>query len=298
MAESLAGRVVFCDLEAFNFAEACHRTPERSWIETWLQNPDRFIKAPPGRHLRKITLMQQMWRGWLPKCQFMNLDNIPDYYAAYMRTYIERDVRLLAEVTDLHRFGDFLRLAAALTAQEINRSQFGREIGISPQTAERWLSILKSTFQWFELPSYSGNTIKRISAKPKGYISDTGLACQAHRISTPEGLAGHPLLGSLFETMVIGEIRKQCTSLSVPPVFWHWKTHGGAEVDLVLERDGTFYPIEIKISSHPNIRSASGIKAFRNTYRNIRIAKGLIIAPVEEFYRLTDDVFVLPWDTI
>jgi hypothetical protein len=80
--------------------------------------------------------------------------------------------------------GKFTQLISALTAQEVNHSQLGRDIGITPQTAKRWLKILSATFQWFEIPAYSGNTIKRISNKPKGYIADTGLACTLNMISS------------------------------------------------------------------------------------------------------------------
>ncbi|MGC9260465.1 MAG: DUF4143 domain-containing protein [Phycisphaerae bacterium] len=107
-------------------------------------------------------------------------------------------------------------------------------------------------FQWFETPAYHGNTIKRISGKPKGYLSDTGLSCSLQRISAPSTLSGHPLTGALFETAVAGEIRKLSATLSTPSSMYHWRSHSGAEVDLLLERDGTFYPMEVKLSSRPS----------------------------------------------
>ena len=83
----------------------------------------------------------------------------------------------MADISDWQLFGRFIRLAAALTGQEINYSQLGRELGLTPQTAKRWIDILQATFQWFEVPAFSGNAIKKVSNKPKGYIGDTGLAC-------------------------------------------------------------------------------------------------------------------------
>ena len=77
----------------------------------------------------------------------------------------------------------------------MNHSQLGREIGVTPQTASRWLDVLKATYQWLELPPYHGNTVKRISGKPKGYVTDTGLASYQQRISSSDALSGHPLLG-------------------------------------------------------------------------------------------------------
>jgi predicted AAA+ superfamily ATPase len=72
----------------------------------------------------------------------------------------------------------------ALTAQEINYSQLGREIGMTPQTARRWLGIMEGTYQWFSLPAFSGNPAKRVSLRPKGHLADTGLACHHAQVST------------------------------------------------------------------------------------------------------------------
>lgn len=148
-----------------------------------------------------------------PKHDRLPLDLIPDYLASYVRTYIERDVRLLLDVDDWRQFGRFVQLTSALTAQEVNYSQLGRDVGVTPQTGKRWLSILSSTFLWHETPAHHGNTIKKISSKPKGYFADTGLASHLNRISSFRTLEGHPLVGSLFESAVMGEIRKLLSSM-------------------------------------------------------------------------------------
>lgn len=163
-------------------------------------------------------------------------------------------MRLLADVSAWQTFSRFIRLAAALTAQELNYSQLGREIGISPQTARRWLDMLRATFQWYDLPAFSGNDIKRVSSKPKGFVSDTGMACAAQLVSSPAALAAHPMLGALFETAVFAEVRKQAALLSPKPQIYHWRSAGGAEVDLLLERDGKYFPIEVKVKSQPTSR--------------------------------------------
>jgi hypothetical protein len=85
-----------------------------------------------------------------------------------IQTYVKRDIRILLAVHDQAQFGRFVALCAALTAQEVNRSQLGPEIGISPQTAERWLNTLKATYQWTEVPAYEGNTVKRLVGRGKG----------------------------------------------------------------------------------------------------------------------------------
>ncbi|MCK5707888.1 MAG: ATP-binding protein [Candidatus Aureabacteria bacterium] len=298
ISESLAGRAVFIDLEGFSLGEIAEIKEEKMWLAAWLHNNEDFFKKQLTRLTEQFTLYEQLWRGFLPDAQFLPIDAISIFHAAYQRTYIERDVRLLADVSDLQLFGRFFQLTAALTTQEINYSQFGRELGITPQTSRRWIDILKSTFQWFEIPAFSGNTVKRISAKPKGYITDTGIACFAQAISSARAISGHPIWGHLFETAVVADIRKQCNLMSTPPQMYHWRSHGGAEVDLLLERDGLFFPIEIKAKSQPNKSDTRGITAFRQTYPNLIISKGLVIAPTEKLIQISENDYALPWNTV
>ena len=294
--ESLAGRAVFLDLEGFCLAEIAEAGVQGHWLSRYLEDPREFFASRPKRLSVGRTVYEQLWRGFLPEADSLEEEWIAEFYRAYLRTYIERDVRLLSDVGDWQQFGRFVQLAGALTAQEINHSQLGRELGITPRTAHRWLAMLRATFQWFEAPAYHGNTIKRISAKPKGCLADPGLACSLQAISTPRALSGHPLAGALFESAVGGEIRKLAGTLATPPALYHWRSYNGAEVDLLLERDGTFYPIEVKLSSKPTGQDARGIDAFRQTYPRLKTAPGLVIAPVERMARLSESDYCLPWD--
>ncbi len=294
--ESLAGRAVFLDLEGFCLAEIAEAASGEHWLKRYLEGPDEFVTTSVDRLAVRRTVYEQLWRGFLPETDSLDQEWVPEFYRAYLRTYLERDVRLLTAVGDWQQFGRFVRLVSALTGQEINHSQLGRELGATPQTAQRWLATLRATFQWYEAPAYHGNTIKRISGKPKGYLADTGLACGLQMISSPQALSGHPVAGALFETAVAGEIRKLAATLGTPPSIHHWRSHGGAEVDVLLERDGTVYPIEVKLNSHPSRRDTRGIEAFRATYPGMRVAPGLVIAPVERIERLSEMAYAMPWD--
>lgn len=296
MSESLAGRAVFLDMEAFSIAEALHEKPQQTWLDRWMADPTGLIGKIDGRHLQERSLYEQLWRGFLPEAQFIPLDTVPDFHAAYQRTYIERDVRLLADVSDWQLFGRFLMLVSALSAQEINYSQIGRELGLTPQTAHRWLDMLKATFQWYEIEPFFGNAIKKVTQKPKGYIADTGRACAAQAISTPKAVGGHPLWGAIFETAVVAEIRKQCSFLSPKPKMYHWRAYGGVEIDILLEHDGRFYPIEIKAKSNPSRRDTSGMTAFRKRHPELPVAPGLIVAPMENPLQLSENDYAIPWD--
>ena len=295
ISESLAGRAVILDLYSFSLGEIAENR-SKPWLLTWLENQDACIVAKSKKLQTGMPLYELLWRGFLPEATLMPLEHVDNFHGSYLRTYLERDARQFADVSDWALFSRFVSLMSALTAQEINYSQVGRELGLTPQTSRRWLDILKATFQWFDVPAYHGNTIKRISSKPKGYIADTGLVCHAQSVSSPQAIGAHPLWGALFETAVVNEIRKQCSLLNPMPNMYHWRTHREAEVDIILERDGIFYPIEIKATARPSRRDTSGIRAFRNTYPDIKIAKGLVVAPTEGFIQLSEDDYAMPWD--
>jgi hypothetical protein len=107
------------------------------------------------------------------------------------------------------------------------------------------------------------------------------VVCAAQAIASPHVIGGHPLQGALFETAVVSELRKQCSWMSPRPNFYHWRSHGGAEVDLLCEYSGALFPVEIKATTNPARRDTTGLSAFRKTYPAARMEQGLVIAPVE-----------------
>lgn len=270
------------------------------WLNRWLRDPQEFIASSPVCRSAGRTLNEQLWRGWLPEADTIPLDLLPSFHSAYVRTYLERDARLLADVEDWHQFGRFIQLLAAMNACEINYSQLGRDIGITPQTARRWLSVLRATFQWHEADAFSGNAVKRVSGKSKGYLADTGLACHLLQLSSPSSLSGHPQTGALFESAVAAEIRKMSALEALPPALFHWRSHGGAKVDLILERDGRFFPLEIKMTAQPSRRDTRGFEAFRKTYPGLNIAPGLLITPGQSaqkqaLQKISAEDYALSW---
>ncbi len=292
--ESMAGRVAVLQLGPMTPQEILGFGSSRPWLEGYLENPSKPEDAITDVPSCPEGVFRRIWRGFLPGTLDLPDELIPDYYRSDVATYIERDVRLQGEIRDVMEFNRFIGLAAALTAQEINVSQLGREIGVAPRTARHWLDMLAACYQWIEVPAYSGNAVKRVSAKRKGYAGDSGLACWLQRISSPEALASHPLLGALFETLAVHSLLAFANLLPLPPQAWHWRTMGGAEVDLVFERDGKLYPIEIKCTSNLTGHDARGIRAFRETYGD-PVPPGLIIYAGSDVYRVADGVTAIPW---
>jgi predicted AAA+ superfamily ATPase len=297
LSESLAGRAAFLDLEGFSLQELEGRGNKPGWLQTWLDTPEEMTagRGPRDAGSGKSPL-EWLWRGQLPGVQPLAADLVTEFWTGYQRTYIERDARLAGDVGDWQQFGLFIRLAGALTAQEVNYSHLGREIGMTPQSARRWLQTMRGTFQWVEVPAFKGNVVKRVSSKPKGYLADTGLACHLAMITSPKTLSAHPLLGALFETAMVHEVRKQLYAGPGRATIHHWRSAGGAEVDLLVERDGVFYPFEIKLTAHPTRRDASGITAFREAHPKIKVGKGAILCAAERRLWITEDMAAIPWN--
>lgn len=295
VSESLAGRAALQSLYPMTLLE--RYDDASSWICDYISNPRSFVERKSYKLSgHNETLASIVWKGGYPGLLTLTEDIYPDALNSYFHTYVERDIRLLSEVGDLHEFTRFVQLIANLTAQEIQYSELGRDIGISPKTAQRWLNVLISTYQWTDIPAYAGNTIKRISKKNKGYFIDSGLACHLMHISSPNALLGHPNLGALFETYVINDILRQLPLTRGNPAIYHWRTHAGAEVDLLIELDNIYYPIEIKCKKRPTISDTRGIKAFRETYPMLNIAPGLIICSTDQICPVTNDCYAIPFN--
>lgn len=169
-----------------------------------------------------------------------------DWFASYVATYIERDVRQVLNVKDMGAFQRFLRLCAGRSGQLLNLSALAGEAGISHSTARAWLSVLESSDLVFLLPPYHRNFGKRLVKTPKLYFLDTGLACWLLGIRSPEVLALHPSRGALFETWVVAEFVKGRFNLGLPADLYFWRDNNGLEADLIFEIGTRLQPVEIK----------------------------------------------------
>jgi len=276
-------------------AERDGKAHEVSWLKTYLEDPDAFAETVNGLQMVQIreSLCEYLWRGEFPALLDFQNEDIPAYLDSYVQTYVERDIRMMANVSDMAQFGRFLRLCGALTGQEIFQSQLGRELGVNPKTARNWLNLLAWSYQWIELPAYSGNAIKKLSSKPKGHLQDSGLSCYLNAIPSPESLLASPAFGNIFESWGLGWIHSQIQRLPLAPAIYHWRTQNGAEVDAILDYNGKLFPIELKAASRLSKHDTRGIQAFRKTYSNAQV--GIVIYGGREPYRISEHAVAVPW---
>jgi len=186
-----------------------------------------------------------MFKGGYPELYHSDTDPVR-YYANYIRTYIERDVRLLKNITDLFAFERFLRLCAGRTGQMLNMSSLANEAGVDVKTISSWIGVLEASFIVFRLQPYHKNYNKRIVKMPKIYFYDTGLAAALLSIENAGQLAFHPFRGNLFENMIVLEFLKSRYNDGKSNNLFFWRDNVGHEIDLLLEAGISPLPVEIK----------------------------------------------------
>lgn len=295
VSESMAGRIGIVQLSGMSLLEMRGLgADEDNWLQKWIISPQNFNGDISLIDNFDQPLINFLWRGTFPALLDAPDSIIPDYFNSYTQTYVERDIRLIENIKDLSQFGRFIRIASALTAQEINPTHIGREIGINPDTAKRWLNMLYYGYQWIELAPYSGNAIKRLSKKRKGYFSDTGLVCYLQNILTPEALLSNPIWGAIFETFAVNQILKQLSRFSSTPTLYHWRTAGGAEVDVIIEMNGRLFPIEIKAKTNLSGHDTKSLRVFINTYKE-KCSQGIIFYAGKEIYKAAENIWAIPW---
>ena len=208
--------------------------------------------------------------GFMPR---LHADGIAPnvLYSSYFRTYVERDVRKLVNIGDLDLFETFVQLLAGRVGQLVNKQSLAKVVGVSEMTIARWITVLKTSYIVFSLRPYHNNFGKRITKSPKIYFTDTGLVSYLLGIRSPADMATHPLLGNIFENMVIADAYKeQFNSGKRPNLHFFRNSSGTIEVDLLREEGQDLYAYEIKASSTFAENMTRGLKSFSAIAPNIK----------------------------
>lgn len=193
----------------------------------------------------QLSVDEYLFTGFYPRIYQSALEP-STMYDNYIATYIERDVRALAELKDLSNFQRFLKLCASRVATVLNMSSLSVELGISTHTIKHWLSILEASYLITLLPPYFENFGKRVIKSPKLYFNDVGLACHLLDINAVSQVARDPLRGQLFENMVVMEIFKTCYNRGKPASLYYYRDNTQREVNLIYKTGNELVPVEIK----------------------------------------------------
>jgi uncharacterized protein len=227
ISQSLAGRIGYFDLPPLSIQEIKLFGAKLPTAEDWMLN------------------------GSYPEI-FDKKRNPASWYASYIRTYVERDVRMIRNIANVNTFTKFLKLCAGRASQQLNISNISIESGIDIKTIQSWLSILESSFIIYQLPAHHKNFNRRLVKTPKLYFYDTGLACNLLGIKTAHELSLSPFRGAMFENFIVSDIRKQQMNKSELNNLFYWRDNKGVEIDMLLEVKNKLLPIEIKAGKTVN----------------------------------------------
>lgn len=170
----------------------------------------------------------------------------PIWSLQYIKTYIERDVRQIKNITDLITFQKFMKILAGRCAQELNLSSISIEVGVDQKTIQSWIGILEASYIIYLLKPYHENFNKTVIKRPKVYFYDTAIICSLLSIQKEEDIQLHPFRGALFENMVVMDLLKNATYKTIEQTLFYWREKSGHEVDVIIQMGNVIHPVEIK----------------------------------------------------
>lgn len=251
--ETLAGRVAIIDMLGLSQAEIDGRYDMQPFLleEEYINDFSKY----DYHDLNLFQMYQRIWIGSFPKLHYkfddQSILSWSSFYSSYIKTYLQRDVADLTQVGDESAFYIFLRYAAARTGQMINYNDIAKELGLNLRTIKSWFSILETSGIIYILQPYYTNLNKRLIKTPKLYFLDTGLCAYLTQWNSPEALEAGAMSGAILETYCFAEILKSYWNNGLSPNFYYYRDKDKREIDLIIEQNGTLYPIEIKKSAAP-----------------------------------------------
>ena len=247
VSESLAGRIAIFDMASLSTAEIEERPA--TLFHPDLASIRERLKYSKPKNIHQVY--EDIFRGGMPKLRVTDIDR-DRFYMDYINTYIERDIKDLAQVGKLNEFYDFLVYMAARTGQELKYDEIAGAIGISAPTAKAWVTILERSGVIFILHPYYSNITKRLVKTPKVYFMDTGLAAYLCRWPSAETLENGAMDGAFFETYVVSEIVKSYYNAGKPVDLFYYRDIDKKEIDLLIVEGDKMYPVEIKKGKEPS----------------------------------------------
>lgn len=295
MADSLAGRMGSIRLHPLAQCEIERREP--TLLRTLLRGAFR-IQA--GRRLGEELAARVAGGGFPAALARKTPARRKQWYADYVDSMVQRDVRDLARIASLSAVPKLLRLAATQTARLINVSELAAAFQISRPTIRDYVTLLERIFVLDELPPWHSNRLKRLVKTPKLHVTDSGLACALLGLSPADLWQDREAFGQLLETFVYGELRRQSSAMEDPIDFSHFRDKDGAEVDIVLEHSGSrLSGVEVKASSIVHPTDFRGLRRLREASGK-RFVRGAFLYDGEVTVGFGDGLFAVPisalWD--
>jgi len=287
--ESLAGRVAILHMTSLSQREIY------GGLDTSMFTADfgSIEKRKEGRTPIDATAQyERIWSGSLPGHASGKYPDRDLFYSSYLQTYIGRDIKDLSPELDTLGFSDFIRAAACRAGQMLNVHDIALDVGVSDDTARRWLSLLEKSDVIFFLRPYSNNLLKRTVKTPKMYFFDTGLVAYLTKYSSPEILMNGAINGAIFENYIVSEIRKTYSNNGQEAILHYYRDKDSKEIDLVMEAAGKLHPIEIKKTASPSAEMARAFKLLDRA--SLARGEGAIICTKQELSAIDRSTAIVP----
>jgi hypothetical protein len=287
--ESLAGRVAILHMPSLSQHEI-HGTGncQPFVVELDSLKTRKQINTPADM----TEIYQRIWKGSMPGLVSGKYTDQDIFYSSYLQTYINRDVSDLIARVDKLQFQDFIRAAACRIGQMLNVHDIAVDVGVSDDTAKRWLAVLEKSDVIFYLRPYFNNLLKRTVKTPKLYFFDTGLVAYLTRYTSPEILSAGAINGAILENYVVAEIIKTYQNCGKDCLLWYYRDKDSNEIDMVMESNGELHPIEIKRSVNPGSELVSTFQILDKG--TVPRGKGAILCMRPELSAINSENFIVP----
>jgi predicted AAA+ superfamily ATPase len=287
--ESLAGRTAIVHMSALSQSEL--------YGDHWSEPLSLDLQKLNSRkeHLAacgSAEMFERIWNGGMPGHRSGRFKDRDVFYSSYIQTYINRDVTDMIPGVDKLLFADFIRAAACRVGQMLNTHDIAGDVGVSDDTAKRWLQVLEKSEVIFYLRPYSNNLLKRTVKTPKMYFFDTGLVAYLTKYSSPEILMNGAINGAILENYTVAEIRKTWLNSAKECLMHYYRDKDTNEIDMVVEADGELHPLEIKKSTNPGTELASAFKVLDKG--SVPRGTGAVLCLREELSAIDRSTFILP----
>ena len=287
--ESLAGRVAILRMSSLSQHEIYGSGTTNPFIVDLTDIKTRKKTHEPAN---VINMYERIWKGSMPGLLSEKYSDREVFYSSYLQTYIDRDVSELVGGIDKLLFQDFIRSAACRIGEVLNIHAIANDVGVSDDTARRWLQVLEKSDIIMLLRPYSNSALHRTIKTPKLYFFDTGLVAYLTKYSSPEILSNGALAGHILENYVVMEIVKSYYNDAKNPLFWYYRDRDNKEVDMIFESDGELHPLEIKKSVNPGTGIINGFKVLDKG--TIPRGKGAIICMRDELSAVDSNNLIIP----
>jgi predicted AAA+ superfamily ATPase len=293
VSESLAGRAIYFVLDPMSIGEM-HNRP----------HPDLLMRTLNSEYTEETSLpaalpnpAEYILRGFMPPLLTLSSSQAwTRWWDGYVATYLERDLRQVAQIDALLDFRRVMELAALRSAQLINQSELSRDAHLSQPTTHRYLNLLETTHLFERLPAYTASRTTRLLKSPKAFFNDPALAVFLSGYYELEDLLKAREYGAYFETFIYHHLRILARLMTPSARLYFWRTLDGNEVDFVLEYGRRLLAIEVKLTDNLGYRDTAGLRLFLDNHS--RASSGLVVYCGNQIRRMDEKIVAIPWSLL